>query len=372
MKKIKVLLVSPADPKNPTFGDATYSRLLLDNPPEGVEYTYYLDALREGKIKRTLCYFLFRFLYKTFIWWPDVHVECLKLRERFDLVHAHAHPIKIIDSSIPVILSDSSSNLVYLRDYKGIPERLVLLYYNLFRRPLAKLFNLADPNLNHSPIRKLIVWSKWAQDIHLKLGCPKEKIKVLSPGFPLPPKERINRHQNKIFTLLFVGMDFKRKGGPLLLEVFKILEAKYPFLQLILVSSLPQNISLQSKRIINYPFVEYSKLLNEILPQANLLILIPPKAEGYGLMPIQAAGYGIPSITTNIATFPELIENNKTGFLIKPNDKKELTKRLEFLIKNRNILKKMGELARDKFVKEFSYEAVNPKLREIYLEALTK
>jgi glycosyltransferase involved in cell wall biosynthesis len=371
MKKIRVLLISPGDPRQPTFGDATYTRLLLDNPPEGVEYVYYQEGLQKGLVRRTKHYYFFKFLYRTFIWWPDVPVECLALRENyFDLVHAHAHPVKIKGSKIPIVLSDSSSNLVYLRDYKGIPQNLILLYYNLFRRPLAKLFNLADPNLNLNPVAKLIVWSKWAARIHLKLGCPSEKLIVLPPGLEDVPQEKINFHNNPDFIILFVGMDFQRKGGSLLLEAFHFLEKKYHFLKLIIVGSFPSKIKIDNTKIIHYPFVPYLKLLHQILPQANLLVLIPPRAEGYGLMPLQAAAYGIPALTTNIAAFPELIEEGQTGFLIEPDNKEKLIKDLELLIQHREILQKMGQRAREKFQREFSSKIIQQKLKKIYEDAL--
>ncbi len=367
MRKIKVLLIGPDDPQTPTHGETAYLRLLLDHPPEGVEYIYYLEALKDKGIKRTWEYYFFRFLYRLYLW-PDVHVECLRLLDKFDLVHAHVMPVKISSNyKVPVILSDSSSNYYYLNSYKGIPKTIIKLYYYLFRKPLVKLFKIYDGNLNARDAKGLVVWSEFAKKIHLDLGFA-SKITVVPPPIPLSYKEKIYSHQK--VNILFVGMHFKRKGGELLLKAFYELEKKYPDITLTLVGPIPSDVKLMSPRIFSLGFVPWTKLLNEVIPAADIFVLISPKSEGYGLTVLQAMSGGVPCITTNIATFPEIINNGEDGLMIKPDDYSELLEGLEKLISDTILREKMAQKARQKIEQFFSTKVITEKIGKIYKGAL--
>ncbi len=368
MKKIKVLLIGPDDPKRPTHGETAYLRLLLDYSPQNVEYVYYLEALEKGGIKRTWPYYFFRFLYRLYLW-PDVHVECLKLLDKFDLVHSHVMPVKIYSSyKVPVILSDSSSNFYYLNSYKGVPKTIIKLYYYLFRKPLVKLFKIYDCNLNERDSKRLVVWSDFAKKIHLTLGFEPDKIAVIPPPLPLFSEEKL--YSQERVNILFVGMHFKRKGGELLLKAFYELEKRYSHLTLTLVGPIPSDIGLKSSNIKHLNFVPWEKLLKEVIPQADIFVLISPKAEGYGLTALQAMAAGIPCITTNIATFPEIIDEGENGFMIEPNNYLELLDRLEKLISDKNLREKIGKKAKEKVRDKFSPQVVLAKLEKIYQEAL--
>lgn len=366
MRKIKVLLIGPDNPDRPTHGETAYLRLLLDYPPENVEYVYYFEALENGGIKRTWSYYFFRFLYRLYLW-PDVHVECLKLLDKFDLVHSHVMPVKITASyNIPVILSDSSSNFYYLNSYKRVPGPIIKLYYYLFRKPLVKLFKIYDPNLNGRDSKCLVVWSNFAKKIHLDLGFAQDKIVVIPPS--IPPSFQEKMYFKEKVNILFVGMHFKRKGGELLLRVFYELEKKYPYITLTLVGPIPDDIKLISPRVLTLGFVSWEKLLREVIPKADIFILISPKAEGYGLTALQAMSFGIPCVTTNIATFPEIIESGVDGYMIKPNDYFEFLDCLEKLISDTSLREKMGQKAQEKVRQQFSPQVA--KLEKVYQEAL--
>src|SRR4051812_38391050 len=47
---MKVLLLSPLPGRDPAGGDITYTQTLLSDPPPGVEYVTYADALADGSL----------------------------------------------------------------------------------------------------------------------------------------------------------------------------------------------------------------------------------------------------------------------------------------------------------------------------------
>ena len=80
--------------------------------------------------------------------------------------------------------------------------------------------------------------------------------------------------------------------------------------------------------------------------------------------------HGLPSIVSNVCALPELVEDGKTGFVIKPGSVDELTGRLETLIKDLPLRKKMGEAARRRFEEKFLIDVSNEALLEIYKETI--
>lgn len=90
--------------------------------------------------------------------------------------------------------------------------------------------------------------------------------------------------------------------------------------------------------------------------------------ECFPLVLLEAMSYGKACISTNIAGIPSIIDDQKTGVLIKPNDSKELANSIEFLLKNSILRKKMGEEGRKKFEREFTLECFEQRFVEIIKE----
>ena len=370
---MKVLLISPKDPKVPTNlkflmgGENTYTTILLSHPPEGVEYIHHDDAIKSGKIKLTN----FRKIDSIFmagkILPPDAGVFSIKLQVDFDLIHCHAYNLKIKGKRPPVVLGDSSCNFLYLRDYINWSPAKIALYYK-FRKIFHKATGVYDQALNLGDCRRLIVFSEFAKKIHISLGAEGERIKIVYPG--LVERPLIKKLDSKTLNILFAGVWFERKGGVVLLKAFRKLAPKYKNLKLTLLGPLPKGISVSGeKNIYQVDYVPYQKLLDHYR-QADIFVLVPPKAEGYGLVVEEAMSFGVPTVVSDIYALPEMVEGGKTGFIVKPGDVDDLAAKLEILIKNPALREKMGETARERFREKFWIKKTNEALLRIYQEAL--
>lgn len=368
---MKVLLISPLDPakpqdlKNLMGGENTYTRTLLKSLPAGFEYIHYTQALKEKKIFYTPWQSRISFLMKTRFLPPDAGFQCLRIKEDLDLIHCHVYSLKLENYSGPVVLSDSSSNYCFLKDYLGWGRGRIELGYK-FRKWVDQRFDLYDPSLNLNRAKKLIVWSKYAKKIHLQLGGDPKKIIVIPPGIAKLPGKKI---KTKSFNIVFVGTWFERKGGPMLLEAYKILKEKHPQVKLYLVGQVPKTTKL-FKDVWHKDYVPRDELVKKIFPRADVLVLVPPVAEGYGLVVLEAASLGIPAIVTNIWALPEIVEDEKTGFVIPPGDRMVLVNRLEKLINSKALAEKMGESAKKRFLENFEISQTNKKLLEVYRQAM--
>lgn len=367
---MNVLLISPKDPKNPSQlkflmgGENTYTQSQLNSPPKGVTYTHFQDALKRGEIEYIPWQTVLATLIKTRILPPDVGYQCLKLKKKFDLIHCHGYCLKL-DGNIkpPVVLSDSSSNYLFLKDYLGWSREKINARY-ILRKMLARTLSIYDQNLNLNAA-PLIVWSEFAKKVHLDLGIDRKKVIVIPPGIA---KFEKRKKRNNSCTILFVGTWFKRKGGEILLAAYKELKKRYPFISLILIGEVPKEIEF-SKDIWYKDYVPRKELMKTIFPKADILVDVPPLAEGFGMAVLEAASLGIPAVVTSVYALPELVEDGETGFVIVSNNVSALVDALEKLIKNPTLLEKMGRSAKKRFIKNYWAEVTNKKLLKVYKEA---
>lgn len=75
---------------------------------------------------------------------------------------------------------------------------------------------------------------------------------------------------------------------------------------------------------------------------------------------------GKPVVTTNCSSLPELVENNKNGFLCKVDDLDDFVRKIEILAKNKNLRKRICVYNRKKVLKKFNLENTVKKYVEIY------
>lgn len=373
MAFMRVLLISPLDPQTPTKlkflmgGENTYTRSFLQNPPKGVEYVHFAKALKSGQIKYSFWQKPLNWLIKLRILPLSPKMYCFEIKDHFDLIHSHVHSIKLSGLKTPVVLSDSSSNILFLKDYLGWSKLRIKLGY-LLKKWVVKLLDIYDSELNLKDTN-LMVWSQFAKRVHQSFGevpsGTSGKITVIPPGISLPNFKNQNHSQ---FNILFIGIWFERKGGPLVLEAFKKLKRKYPQIILTIIGQVPHNKLPQG--VLYKDYLPRKELIKRIYPKASVLVLAPPQVEGYGLVVLEAASFGIPAIISSICALPELVEDGKTGLIVKPGSVFELTKALETLINNPNLFTRIGKAAKRRFLKKFWVEVTNKKLLEVYHQVI--
>ena len=66
-----------------------------------------------------------------------------------------------------------------------------------------------------------VAWSNWAKQSFVDdYGCREEDVTVIPPGVDIGHFSDAER-DNELPRILFVGGDFERKGGDLLLKIFR-------------------------------------------------------------------------------------------------------------------------------------------------------
>ncbi len=105
----------------------------------------------------------------------------------------------------------------------------------------------------------------------------------------------------------------------------------------------------------------------EILVQATTTF-----PEGFGLTIIEAMALKKPVIATNIPGPSDIVVDGENGFLVPPGDVKELSKKINFLLDNTSVSKRMGEKGRIVVKEKFDITKKVKIIEQIYENCLRK
>lgn len=188
--------------------------------------------------------------------------------------------------------------------------------------------------------------SRWAGDSAVAdYGASPERIHILPPGVDLTqwtPGDFAQKSGKDSCDILFVGGDFARKGGPLLLQWAA--STKLTGWRLHVVT--PKSLETSDSRIHVYNnLTSNDPQLVQLFRNADVFA-IPTKADCTAFAAIEALASGLPVVITDTGATSEIVQHGKTGFLIQPNDLASLSEGLEPLIQDSRLRRRMGEAAR--------------------------
>ena len=97
------------------------------------------------------------------------------------------------------------------------------------------------------------------------------------------------------------------------------------------------------------------------------LFILNSFTEGFSNALAEAMSSGIPCLATNVGAASDMIQENKSGWLIKPNDDKGLFEKLRHIFSlDREILVKVGETGKESIKDKYSLQVHLDQLMEIY------
>lgn len=115
-------------------------------------------------------------------------------------------------------------------------------------------------------------------------------------------------------------------------------------------------------------FLGNSNEIDKILCYSDLFLL-PSEKESFGLSALEAMANGVPVISSNTGGITEVNINNKTGFVSKIGDIKDMTVNALTLLKNKNLHQKFKKQARVQ-AELFNLENIVNQYENIYVDAV--
>ena len=96
------------------------------------------------------------------------------------------------------------------------------------------------------------------------------------------------------------------------------------------------------------------------------LFLLPSKKEGMPYAVLEAGAAGLPVIASRVGGIPEIIEHQKNGLLIDPNDTSTLVHALKQLVDDSDLRTRLGRALAEKVETHFSFEHMLSATRRVY------
>ncbi len=103
--------------------------------------------------------------------------------------------------------------------------------------------------------------------------------------------------------------------------------------------------------------------LIEKLKQSHVLV-VPSSYEGFGIVYLEGMGFGLPAIGTNLGAAREVIADGVDGFVVGAGSAVELAERLKVLAEQRGTLIRMSQAARERFLRQPTWEQTAESIRQ--------
>ena len=154
-------------------------------------------------------------------------------------------------------------------------------------------------------------------------------------------------------NIVSVGRLSKEKGYQDLIDVFALVAKEHPDWTLHIVGDGEERSSVEARiaekelqeRVVLHGY-QGKPYINHLLAKSSIYAMAS-HTESFGIVLIEAQSFGIPCVAFDSARGAlEIIEENKNGYLIPNRDFEKMSEKIELLIDDVDLRKRLGEEAR--------------------------
>jgi glycosyltransferase involved in cell wall biosynthesis len=167
------------------------------------------------------------------------------------------------------------------------------------------------------------VASRWAaKSIVSDYGVDQSKVEVVGFGRNYEPRP-IERDWT-CPRFFFMGYDWERKNGPMVLRAFAQLKERVPTARLDVAGGHPR---IEMDGVVTHGSLDISEPSDraqaESLFETSTCFVMPSQFEPFGMVYVEAAAAGVPSIGTTVGGARDVI-GDEGGLLVDPSDERAL------------------------------------------------
>lgn len=167
--------------------------------------------------------------------------------------------------------------------------------------------------------------------------------------------------------ILFVGVIWNLKGGPELLEAFRIVRRKHPDATLTIVGCSPEIDEPGVEVLGRIPLAEVGSQYAR-----SSVFCMPSKGDAFGIVYLEAQMNALPVVALDIGALPDFVENGVNGFRVTPGDVDALAARLDQLLDSPRLCLEMGRRGREIVESRYTWDHVGDRMREEILARLPR
>ena len=207
------------------------------------------------------------------------------------------------------------------------------------------------------------------QSFIMDFDVPPEKVLSVGAGINLEripeyfPNKKYDEH-----NILFIGVDFARKGGGQLLEAFWQVRQKFSDAILHIVGPPRLNIPPNLQRgVVYHGFLRKQdpvdgQKLGQLFRDCSLFVM-PSLFEPFGIAPLEAMVHQLPCVVTNGWALKEMVTPGETGELVECGSAEDIAVKIIQLFSDPQQLRRMGETGRELVLNEYIWEKVVARMK---------
>jgi glycosyltransferase involved in cell wall biosynthesis len=278
--------------------------------------------------------------------------------------------IAFLETGIPIVLIEDA-NFALLHDYYAD-------YSNLLKRSAYQVDALEKAAIRRASL-VLHPSEKAVQATIDRYGADEQKVRAVPFGANfenVPSLESVQaKKKSERCQLLFLGVDWERKGGDIAFQTLLKLEEMGIRAHLIICGCRPP-AGLSHERMTVIPFLNKSdpaqRAQLERLFETSDFFFLPTRSECYGMVFCEASAYGLPVITTNTGGVSGAVTDGQNGFMLAPGA--EASDYAEVIAKVYRDDQRYADLVRSSrvaFDERLNWDAWGKSLRKLLVEMLT-
>lgn len=167
-----------------------------------------------------------------------------------------------------------------------------------------------------------------------------------------------------------------QKGIKYLLKAFQIILKDFPKSCLLVVGYGPQEKKLKELALdLNIASsVKFPGFREDTIEIINIMdvFVLPSLWEGMPNVVLEAYVLSKPVIATQVDGAKEIIQDNKTGFLVPPRDWEKLANAIKLLLKNQKTREEFGKKGKEFVAQNFSLDRMVKDIEELYEQLISQ
>ncbi len=195
--------------------------------------------------------------------------------------------------------------------------------------------------------------------------------KIVIENYSTIHKDCLRMKNNSPKKILFLGFITKLKGCYDIPEIAERVIKDYDNVKFILAGSGEQDKIIKILREKNLEKYFYfpgwiKEQQKQGLLQCSDVFFLPSYTEAMPMSILEAMGYGLPIVASNVGGIPQLVQENKNGFLVNSGDKEKFAKRLLQVLENNEEAFRMGQNSIEIAETQYSKRIHLNKIVELY------
>ena len=203
----------------------------------------------------------------------------------------------------------------------------------------------------HAGASGLAVMSTWVRDFLVEqCDMPADRVTVVRPGCNVPVvpmagdlDRRLGRARRE---LLFVGRDFVRKAGDVVVDAVEMLRAEGEDVRLTVVGPDEWPLPGPVPEGVDFRGLVPREQLGEVFAATDLFVM-PSRFEAYGIAFVEALSAGVPCIGRDACAMPEIIDHGVNGCLVHDLDTEAVAKAIATTLSDDRVYEATAGAAAD-------------------------